>query len=76
MKFTVPIELVVDGERVAEEQASMESMGPNRQDEQKRKNSVRLLGLRGRKRGAVRRRLPVERDAQGNRRMASRPENR
>ena len=46
MKFTVPIELVVDGEQVAREQATMESVATAHQDEPERKNPIRLLGLR------------------------------
>ena len=46
MKYTIPIELVVDGERVAQEQAAMEPMATAHQDEPERKNPIRLLGLR------------------------------
>lgn len=46
MKYTVAIELVVDEERVAEEQAQVVSMGANCSDVTQRKDTVHLLGLR------------------------------
>lgn len=48
MKFTIPIEIVVDGKQVAREQAAMEQVATSRQDEPKRENPVRMLGLRRR----------------------------
>ena len=54
MKFTIPIELVVDGEQVAREQAAMEPVAIPRQDKPKRKKPVRLLGLRPRNSRSIR----------------------
>lgn len=46
MRFTIPIEIVVDGERVERERAAMESLGADRKDNAKWENPIRVLGLR------------------------------
>ncbi len=53
MKYTVPIEIVVDGEQVERERATLEHMGSTPADLPKRENAVRMLGLRSREPSAI-----------------------